>query len=140
MKTIRLVWIIAAALFILIVNVSLSVVYMIVYSYLISPGQPESFYQEHVKIAAPYCSIVFGIPLFYFICRWTGKKWERSFAVKAALWVWVVYALIDLTIIIANFKDLTLWLSLLVLISLLTKLAAAYFGGVAASKSSRKLA
>lgn len=130
----RVAWLIGAAIFILVVNVSLSVVYMIVYGYLINPGQPETFYQDHINIAAPYCSIVFGIPLFYLVCRWIGRKWERSFAVKAALLVWLVYWIIDLTVIIANFKDLTIWLGVLVVISLLTKLAAAYFGGVAASK------
>jgi hypothetical protein len=130
----RLAWLIGAAIFILVVNVSLSVVYMIFYGYLINPGQPEAFYQEHIKVAAPYCSIFFGIPLFYSVCRWIGGKWERSFAVKAALLVWLVYCLIDLTVIVANFRDLTLWLGILVIISLSSKLAAAYFGGVAASK------
>ena len=130
----RLAWIIGAAIFILIVNVSLSVVYMVAYGYLVNPGQPDSVYQEHIKIAAPYCSIIFGIPLFYFACRWVGGKWERNFALKSALLVWLVYAMVDLTVIIANFRDLTLWLCILVIISFSTKLAAAYFGGVAASK------
>ena len=131
----RLAWIIGAAIFILIANVSLSVVYMIVYGHLINPGHEEQFYQEHIKIAAPYCSIIAGIPLFYFVCRWIGGKWERSFAVKAALLVWTVYCLIDLTVIFANFSQLTLWLFVLVIISLSTKLLSAYFGGVTASKT-----
>lgn len=130
----RLAWIIGTAILILVVNVALTVAYMVIYGHLINPGHPEAFYQEHVKIAAPYCSIIFGIPLFYFVCRWVGGKWERSFAVKAALLVWLVYWLIDLTIILANFSQLTFWLSGLVIISLATKLAAAYFGGVAAGK------
>ena len=130
----RLAWMIGAAILILIVNVCLSILYMMVYGYLINPGQPESIYQEHVKIAAPYCSIIFGIPLFYFVCRWIGGKWERNFSVKATLLVWIVYLVIDLTVILANFRDLTLWLSILVIISLSTKLAAAYFGGVSAGK------
>lgn len=130
----RLAWIIGAAIFILVINVSLSIVYMVVYGYLINPGQTESFYQDHIKIAAPYCSIIFGIPLFYFVCRWIAGKWERNFALKAALLVWLVYWVIDLTVIIAHFKDLTLWLGGLVIISLLTKFASAYLGGAAASK------
>ena len=130
----RLAWIIGAAILILVVNISLSIVYMVFYGYLVNPGQTESFYQEHVKIAAPYCSIIFGIPLFYVVCRWVAGKWERSFALKAGLLVWLVYWVIDLTVIIANFKDLTLWLGFLVIISLSTKLAAAYLGGLTASK------
>jgi hypothetical protein len=128
----RLAWIIGAAIFILIVNVTLTVGYMVVYGYLINPGQPESVYQEHVKTAGPYCSIVFGVPLFYFVCRFIGGFWERSFAVKAALSVWLTYFLIDATILITS--GLTLWVSAMAVISLFTKLTAAYFGGAAASK------
>ena len=128
----RLVWIIAAAIFILVVNVGLSVLYMVFYSYLINPGHDEQFYQEHVKVAAPYCSIVFGIPLFYFVCRWIGGKWEKDFAVKSAISVWIVYALIDVTILVAS--GLTFWIAGLMAISLITKLISAYFGGLSASK------
>ncbi|CAN5543673.1 hypothetical protein BH10ACI1_BH10ACI1_06040 [soil metagenome] len=128
----RLVWIIAAAIFILVVNVGLSILYMVFYSYLINPGHDEQFYQEHVKVAAPYCSIVFGIPLFYFVCRWIGDKWEKEFAVKSAISVWIVYALVDVTILVAS--GLTIWIAGLMAISLITKLISAYFGALSASK------
>ena len=128
----RSAWIIGATIFILIVNVGLSVAYMVFYSYVINPGHDEQFYQDHIKIAAPYSSIVFGIPLFYFVCRWIAGKWEKGFAVKSAISVWVVYALIDVTALIAG--GLTLWISGLMAISLITKLVAAYFGGLSASK------
>jgi hypothetical protein len=127
-----LAWIIGAAIFILIVNVGLSVAYMVLYSYVINPGHDEQFYQEHVKTAAPYCSIVFGIPLFYFVCYWIGRKWEKDFAVKSAIFVWIVYALIDLTALLAS--GLTLWISILVAVSLITKLISSYFGGLSTSK------
>lgn len=128
----RLAWIIGAAIFILIVNVSLSVAYMVFYSYLINPGQEEQFYQEHIQIAAPYCSIFFGIPLFYFVCRWIGGKWEKEFAVKASIFVWIVYLLIDVTVLVA--AGLTLKVVVLATISLTTKFVSAYFGGISASK------
>ena len=67
MTALRLAWIIGAAIFILVVNVSFSIVYMVFYGYLINPGQIDSVYQEHVKVAATYYSIVFGIPLFYLV-------------------------------------------------------------------------
>lgn len=128
----RLAWIIAAAIFILIVNVGLSVAYMVIYGHLINPGHDEQFYQEHVKIAAPYCSIFFGIPLFYFVCRWIGGKWEKNFAVKAAIFVWIVYFLIDVTALAV--AGITLQVAVLVIISLTTKLLSAYFGGISAAK------
>lgn len=129
----RLAWITGAALFILIVNVGLSVLYMVAYSYFISPGHDEQFYQEHVKVAAPYCSIIFGIPLFYLVCRWVGGKWEKHFAVKSVIFVWIVYALIDAAALIAS--GLTLWIAGLMTISLITKLISAYFGGLSGSRS-----
>lgn len=128
----RLAWIIGAAIFILVVNVCLSVAYMILYGYVINPGHDEAFYQAHVKIAAPYCSIVFGIPLFYFVCRWIGGKLKKDFAVKSAIYVWVIYALIDLIALIAS--GLTLSISVLMTISLTTKLVSAYFGGLSAGR------
>lgn len=128
----RLVWIIAAAIFILIGNVGLSVVYMVVYGHLINPGHDEQFYQEHIKIAAPYCSIIFGIPLFYFFCRLIGGKWERDFAVKASIYVWTVYLLIDVTILAVT--GLTLRIVVFATISLTTKLVSAYFGATSAVK------
>lgn len=130
----RLAWIIGAALLILVVNVALSVVYMVFYSYLVNPGHDEQFYQEHVKVAAPYCSIVFGIPLFYFVCRRLGGRWEKDFAVRAAILAWVVYVFIDLSIVAAS--GITLSVGILVTVSLITKLISAYFGGLSASKKS----
>ena len=128
----RLAWIIAAAIFILIVNIGLSVVYMLIYGHLINPGHDEQFYQEHIKIAAPYCSIFFGIPLFYFVCRWLGGKWEKDFAVKASIYVWIVYLLIDVTIL--TVAGLTLQIVAFATISLTTKLVSAYFGALSAGK------
>ncbi len=128
----RLALIIGAAIFILVVNVGLSVVYMFFYGYVINPGQEEQFYQDHVKIAAPYCSIFFGIPLFYLVCRWIGGRWEKDFAIKAAISVWIVYALIDLSVVVAS--GITLSVAGLIAVSLITKLISAYLGGLSASK------
>ena len=128
--------IVGTAVLILIVNVALTVAYMIFYSYVVNPGHDEQFYQEHVQTAAPYCSIVFGIPLFYFVCRRLAGKWEKAFAVKASIFVWLVYALIDATIIIAS--GMTLTIAVLMTVSLATKLIAAYFGGLSASKKTNQ--
>lgn len=128
----RLALIIGAALLSMVVNVVLSILYIAFYSYFINPGHDEKFYQEYAQTAAPYCSIVAGIPVLYFVCRWIGGKWEQDFAVKAALLVWLIYALIDLSALTA--AGWTAQLAVLSLISLTTKLIAAYFGGLAASR------
>ena len=128
----RLVWIIGAALLSMIVNVVLSILYIAFYSYFINPGHSHAFYEEYAQTAAPFCSIIFGIPVLYIVARWIGGKWESNFAVKAALLVWLVYALIDLSALTA--AGWTIQLAVISFISMTTKLIAAYFGGLAASR------
>lgn len=77
--------------------------------------------------AAPYCSIVAGIPLM-FAAGWWVAGWDGALGVRSALLVWAMYAVIDLAIVIAS--GLTPRMSVLVAASLLTKLAAAYLGAV----------
>jgi hypothetical protein len=102
------------------VNVAISILYMVVYSYVIDPGHDKAYYEAHVKIAAPYCSIVAGIPLMFLVGWWVG--------LRPALVVWLVYTLID----IAAFASTgpTLRMGALVAVSLLTKLASAYVGAL----------
>jgi hypothetical protein len=128
----RLIFIIGAALLSMVANVVLSVLYVAFYSYFINPGHDAQFYQDYAQTAAPYCSIVAGIPVLYLVCRWIGGKWESDFAVKAAFLVWLVYALIDLSVLTA--AGWTIQMAVISAISLTTKLLAAYFGGRAASR------
>jgi hypothetical protein len=72
------------------------------------------------------------MPLFYFACRRLGRKWEADFAVKAALLVWLVYVLIDISII--GTAGVTVRLAVLAAISMATKFVSAYLGGLAAAK------
>ena len=128
----RLLGIIGAALLILVINVAISFLYVAIYSYMINPGHPDQYYQAYAQLAAPYSSIIAGMPLFFFVCRWVAAKWEPALRVQAAVLIWLVYALIDVTVLaMAGF---TLQLALLSLVSLATKLGAAYLGGILASR------
>jgi hypothetical protein len=40
----RLAWLVGVALLVLVVNVAASILYMVVYSYLIDPGHEEQYY------------------------------------------------------------------------------------------------
>lgn len=128
----RLAWIIGAALLVLALNVGVSILYVVIYSHLINPGHDERYYQEYAEAAAPYSSIIAGVPLMFLICRRVGGWWGADYAVKAALLVWLVYALIDLLVLAAVGMSEGVPSRLLVLaaIGLITKLTAAYFGGV----------
>jgi hypothetical protein len=128
MALIRLASLIGVALLVMVLNVAMSILYMVVYSYLIDPGHPKEYYEEHIKVAAPYCSIVAGIPLMFLAGWWVGRWWEPEFAIKAAFAVWLVYVLIDFAVLLA--AGLTGKIAVLFAASFLTKLAAVYLGAV----------
>lgn len=134
MTFVRLASLIGVGLLVLVVNIAMSVLYMVVYGYLINPGHPKEFYNEHIKVAAPYCSIVAGIPLMFlaglWVAGWGGTAGQLG--VKAALAVWLAYAVIDLGIVLASGSKecVTAKMWLLVAVSLVTKLAAAYAGAL----------
>jgi len=103
---------------VMVVNVAITILYMIVYSYLIDPGHEKAYYEAHVQIAAPYCSIVAGIPLMFLVGSWVGMR--------PAMIVWLVYTLIDVAAFAVSGP--TLRSGALVAVSLLTKLMAVYLG------------
>lgn len=127
-------WIIACALLVMAVNVGISVLYMVVYGYLINPGQSAQHYQDHVQIAAPYSSIIAGAPLFYLAGRFLTRRWPAGSRVKAALLIALVYAVIDVIALVSTgFQMRAL---IFTVTSLATKFIAAYLGGKAASRTS----
>jgi hypothetical protein len=113
------------ALGVMAVNVAISILYMVVYSYAIDPGHEKAYYEAHVKIAAPYCSIVAGIPLMFLVGWWVG--------LRPAMLVWLIYAVIDVAVLAGSGSGLTLRIGAFVAVALLTKLVSAYLGALAAS-------
>ena len=129
MTLVRVVTLVGCALGVMAANVAITILYMVVYSHVINVGHEKAYYEAHVKIAAPYCSIVAGIPLMFLVGFWVGG-WDVTLAVQSALIIWLTYAVIDLAIVALS--GMTLRISVLVAISLLTKLAAVYCGGLVA--------
>src|SRR5215203_3156278 len=124
----RLAWLIGIALLVMIANVVVSILYMVVYSYLIDPGHDSQYYEAHIQVAAPYSSIVAGIPLMFLAGYWISGWWDGKFAVQSALVVFFVYALIDFAAIMA--AGFTSRIAMLFAVSFVTKLAAIYVGAV----------
>ena len=123
----RIAWLVGVALLVMVANVAASIIYMVVYGYVIDPGHDPQYYNDHIQIAAPYCSIIAGIPLMFLAGWWVGRWWQGEFAVKSALVIWLTYAVVDLTIILLA-GGMNSKLAVLVSISILTKLAAVYLG------------
>ena len=109
------------ALGVMVVNVAITILYMVVYSHAIDPGHEKAYYEAHVRIAAPYCSIVAGIPLMFLVGWWVGMR--------PAMVVWLVYALVDVAVFAVSGP--TSRMGALVAVSLLTKLLSAYLGALA---------
>jgi hypothetical protein len=128
----RWLWIVPAAIIVMICNVAVSILYMVVYSYLINPGRDMAHYQAHAQFSAPYSSIIAGFPLMFLVCRWIAKKFVARSCITAALLIWLVYFLIDMTAVV--FAGGVGGLALILVISHATKFAAAYLGGLAARK------
>jgi hypothetical protein len=127
---------VGVALLVLVVNVTVSILYMVVYSYFINPGHEEQYYRDHIQVAAPYCSIVAGMPLMFLAGWWVGGWWEVEFAVKAALLVWLAYVVIDMGVLLA--AGLTPRIAVLFAVSFLTKLPAAYLGALVAGRRAQQ--
>jgi hypothetical protein len=128
----RIAWLVGIAILVMIANIAVSVLYMVVYSYLIDPGHEKEYYDAQIQIAAPYCSIVAGIPLMFLAGWWVGGWWQGKFAVKSALLIWFIYAVVDVAIVMA--AGLTSRMAILVAVSLVTKLAAVYVGALFAGR------
>ena len=65
----RIAALIGVAMLVLVTNVAASVLYMVIYGHIIDPGHEPKYYQDHIQVAGPYCSIVAGIPIM-FLAGW----------------------------------------------------------------------
>ncbi|HEY7501923.1 MAG TPA: hypothetical protein VH740_25605 [Vicinamibacterales bacterium] len=117
----RVAALVGLALGVMAVNVAISILYMVVYGHAIDTGHDKDYYEAHVKLAAPYCSIVAGIPLMFLVGWWVGMR--------PAIIVWLVYAFVDVAVLLASRP--TSRISALVAVSLITKLVSAYLGALA---------
>jgi hypothetical protein len=124
----RVALLVGVALLVLVANVALSILYMVLYGHVIDPGHEEKYYNDHIQVAAPYCSIVAGMPLMFAAGWWVTGWWRRELGMRAAWVVWAAYAVIDLAIIAAAGISLEVGVLLVISISLATKLAAVLFG------------
>lgn len=121
----RVATLVGIAFAVIVINVAISILYMVLYGHVIDPGHEQAYYTAHAQVAAPYCSIVAGIPLMFLAGRWVGGSWGADLALTSTLIVWGTYALVDLVMFAAY--GVTTRAAILVTVSLLTKLAAFYF-------------
>ena len=119
---VRALAVLGLALLVMALNVGASVLYMVFFGELIAPGHDDAYYQAHAQVAAPWSSIIVGIPLVFFAARWSAPRLGR----RAAFCIAVVYVVIDFVVILAA-GDLGRF-ALILMLSYTTKLAAAWLG------------
>ena len=107
------------------VNVACAFLWVFVYSALIAPGQEEAAYQAYAMRAAPWVSVIAGIPILFvagwLLARWQGGGWQVG--ILAA----IAYVTIDFAIL--TLADALAAIAPIVALSFATKLAAAALGG-----------
>lgn len=123
---------IPTAFIVMIANIVIAVAWVAVYSHFIDPGHDEAYYQAYAQASVPYSAIIAGIPLMFLATRYVAGKFPQGNRVKAALLVWLVYFLIDLTIMISSGELGRL--AIFFVASFATKFGAAYFGGLTAQR------
>jgi hypothetical protein len=99
---------------------------MVIYSYAIDPGHDEAYYTETANRLGPISSIICGIPLMYVGGRWIGKRVGPQLAITAGILVWVVYFVLDFSMIAASGALMSI-LPLFV-VSFASKFAGVYLG------------
>jgi low temperature requirement protein LtrA len=122
-------WVVLTVVGLEIALVASAVAWVAIYSYLINPGHDSAYYQKYAELASPIVAVVVGIPYFLFACRWVGRKAGKR-AVAASLCVWFILFLIDVLLILI--AGLNAYIAVMLTVSHVTKMLAAYFGGRAA--------
>jgi len=122
----RVALLVGVAVLVLVANVAASIGYMVVYGHVIDPGHEAKYYNDHIQVAGPYCSIVAGIPLMFAAGWWVTGWWRQVLGIRPAWVVWVAYTVIDLLILLA--AGLSLGVGVLFVVSFATKLVAALLG------------
>ncbi|MFN7732855.1 MAG: hypothetical protein ACK5OB_13195 [Pirellula sp.] len=125
----RVAALVGVALLVMITNVAASILYMVFYGHVLDPGHEPQYYQDHIQVAGPYCSIVAGIPILFLAGWWVAGWWQRSLGYRGVFFVWLVYTLIDVSILLI--AGMSLGMGTLFIVSFATKLAAGYCGASA---------
>jgi hypothetical protein len=102
-----------------------------IYAYLLHPGEPEAFYQQYAMRASPWVSVVMGVPVFYFICRWIGSR-SPAKAWPTAMALYGIYLLIDLPLALFGGDNPTIT-PMFIVTNYLVKFLACHFGGRSAA-------
>jgi len=99
MKKYVVLKLIGLAISAMITLVIISILEVVVYSYVVNPGQVNSVYETHAQFSAPYISGIFGFVVFFLVTRyWKKRKYENL--PKLVFLFPLTYVLLDITILL----------------------------------------
>ena len=84
-----------------VVLILLSIIEVAIYSYIISPGKDQAFYNAHATVTAPWISAIFGSLLMFFLVRRFIKRFSQQ-RLTYAIWLPAIYIAIDLIFFLAS--------------------------------------
>ena len=102
-----------------------------IYSHLLHPGEALAFYEQYALMAAPWVSVILGIPVFYLACRWIGSR-SPSAAWPTAMAFFGAYLLIDVSFLV--FGENTTVAPWFLVANYLLKFLACHLGGRSAAR------
>jgi hypothetical protein len=120
---IRWIWAAVGALVAEVGQIAAAIGWIAIYSHVINPGLPLETYESHAQFAAPWVSIVAGVPIFYAASRWIAKS------TPSALALYGIFLVVDLALVVAMSDSTKPELYGFLAASYLTKLAACFLGG-----------
>lgn len=124
---IRWGWALAGAVLAEATMVAAAFAWVAFYSMALHPGEAASFYQAYALRAAPWVSVIAGVPIFYGICHWLAARAPPR-GWPSALAVFGFYALIETAFLLVQGSG---GLSVCFMAgNLLAKLLASWLGGL----------
>lgn len=78
----------------------LSIIEVMIYSYIINPGKDSAYYEAHASASGPWISAIFGsLLMFYLVRRFVKRFTQRQLTYAVGLLT--IYILIDLMLVLA---------------------------------------
>lgn len=78
--------------------ISAAVAWVAFYSHVLHPGLPMEAYHQEAARAAPWASIVAGVPAFYFIARWASRG-SGSFWTAPGVGIFGLFMLLEVLLL-----------------------------------------
>lgn len=117
--------ILGAVVAIVALGVVATVLVVWVFSTFIQPGRPVAEYEQFAQIAGPWVSVLVGPPITYGVVRRATRSLDRQAALRTAVWIMALYALVDVTVLIGAKPSSAVWA--IAAVSLAGRSVAAWF-------------